>query len=261
MFKNIKKYMIAQSTSLVDPFETPDTPEGLVRFVCISDTHAFTDNLEIPKGDVLIHAGDFTRIGLPDEVRKFNTFLKNLPHKYKVVIAGNHDITFDKEKCSTVINDTSTNITIDQLEQLRNSLEDVIYLENSSTNIYGYEIYGSPYSSIFLNWAFMKDEEGLSKIWKSIPDTTDILITHGPPKFIGDITSDDINAGSQSLLEEVQKRIKPKYHIFGHIHEGYGIYTDNTTTFINCSIMDENYDPTNEPIVFDLPIKANKINK
>jgi len=132
--------------------------------------------------------------------------------------------------------------------------KDVIYLEDSSVELYGYKFYGSPYSNKYRQWAFMKSDENLKEIWSKIPTETDILITHGPPKFIGDLTVDKVNSGSRTLLEEVKNRIKPLYHIFGHIHEGYGIYNceDISTYFINCSNLNEDYDCVNKPIVFEL---------
>ena len=143
----------------------------------------------------------------------------------------------------------------DFINSFKEGVDGLFYLENSSINLFGYEIYGSPYTPTFYDWAFMQPDDKLIHIWKQIPDKVDILITHGPPKYIGDLTNQNIYAGSLSLLKEVQKRIKPKYHIFGHIHEGYGVYHDNCTTYINCSIMNVRYNPKNLPIVFDLPKK------
>lgn len=69
-----------------------------VRVVCMSDTHSLTGNIkfEIPDGDIFIHAGDFTRCGRLDEVNDFNKWIGELPHKHKIVIAGNHELSFDK---------------------------------------------------------------------------------------------------------------------------------------------------------------------
>jgi Predicted phosphohydrolases len=69
-----------------------------IKFVCISDTHGLTDQLQVPDGDVLIHAGDFSNTGEPEIVEDFNNFLGKLKHPIKIVIAGNHDLTFDVEK-------------------------------------------------------------------------------------------------------------------------------------------------------------------
>jgi Icc-related predicted phosphoesterase len=65
-------------------------------------------------------------------------------------------------------------------------------------------------------------EEGyeLESKWNQIPDDTDVLITHGPPYGYGDCVHHDYNVGCRDLLDTVKFRVKPQYHIFGHIHEG-----------------------------------------
>ncbi|KAG8005737.1 Metallophosphoesterase domain-containing protein 1 [Nibea albiflora] len=133
---------------MVDPMphDTPKPP-GYTRFVCISDTHSRTDSIQMPYGDVFIHAGDFTELGLPSEVKKFNDWLG------------------------------------------------------------------------FLDWVPKKMQR----------------------------------VGCMELLNTVQRRVQPKLHVFGHIHEGYGMMTDGTTTFVNASACTVNFLPMNPPIVFDLP--------
>ena len=66
-----------------------------MKIVLISDTHCMHDRLEVPDGDVLVHAGDFTWRGRPQEIDEFNRWLEKLPHKHKLVIAGNHDRMFE----------------------------------------------------------------------------------------------------------------------------------------------------------------------
>lgn len=245
----------------IDKFINPHTKDiNTIRFVCISDTHNYANNLKIPEGDILIFSGDFSYTGKPKEVENFKNFLSSLPHKYKVVIAGNHELTFDKEKYRKLRNNPNMKSLLPEkfeefITSFTEGVEGLYYLENSSINLYGYEIYGSPYTPMFFNMAFMKPDDKLGEIWEKIPENTDILITHGPPKYIGDLTNHNINAGSMTLLNEVQKRIRPKYHIFGHIHEGYGVYYDDITTYVNCAIMNVEYYPENLPIVFDLPNK------
>lgn len=69
-----------------------------LRCVCISDTHTKHKSLQLPPGDVLIHAGDFTFGGSPSEIQDFNSWLGGLNFEHKVVIAGNHEISFDLER-------------------------------------------------------------------------------------------------------------------------------------------------------------------
>ena len=222
--------------------------ENDIRFVCISDTHSLQLNLPegfIPDGDVLIHAGDFSMQGQPLEITKFNAFLGQLPHQYKIVVAGNHEITFDP---------SFERYTKIDAEWCRSLLTNCTYLQDDFINIYGYKIYGSPWQPEFGDWAFnlKRGQDCLSK-WNLIPADTDILVTHGPPLGHGDYCFDRVRAGCVDLLQVVEKKVKPSYHIFGHIHEGYGVTTNGTTNFINASVCNLRYNPVNKPIVFDLP--------
>lgn len=90
--------------------------------------------------------------------------------------------------------------------------------------------------------------------WAKIPTDVEILMTHGPPHGILDTCSDGFQAGCEEL-KEVVERIKPRVHIFGHIHEAYGFYSDGVTSYINASNCTLRYQPTNPALVFDLPIK------
>ncbi|KAJ8924610.1 hypothetical protein NQ315_000760 [Exocentrus adspersus] len=248
-----------------------------VRFVCMSDTHSLMRNIvfDIPDGDVFVHAGDFTKCGQRDEVIQFNKWLGSLPHKYKIVIAGNHELSFDEEFSSLfkekalsrhveaaedeVPNYGKTKDNIEEAvntENIRQYLTNCIYLEDSGVELYGIKIYGSPWQPEFGHWAFNlpRGEACLSK-WNLIPDNTEVLITHTPPLGHGDLACSGVRAGCVELLNTVQNRIVPKYHIFGHIHEGYGVTSDGKIIFINASTCDINYIPNNLPVVFDIPLK------
>lgn len=209
-----------------------------MRFVCISDTHEQQGSFDIPDGDVLIHAGDLTWEGQPDRIKRAIDWLRKLPHKFKVVIGGNHDFDFYKY-CGT-------------------SSIDFNILNNGGVSINGFNIWGSPVTPTFGGWAFMKDRgDEISEVWKQIPDNTDILITHGPPLGVLDLTPPrygSINAGCYDLKKAVN-RIKPKLHVFGHIHNGYGQLEMDGTIFVNASICDEQYHPFNKPILVDLETK------
>lgn len=246
----------------MDP-KTPIT-EDKVRFVCISDTHATIEKLPpefVPDGDVLLHAGDLTNVGKPEEVRRFNEYLGTLPHKHKVVIAGNHDLTFDKSmdgqlgRWRVKLEKVKEFLKESGVTEVKDLLTNCIYLEDSMVTLYGINIYGSPWQPWFGDWGFnlTRGEEILEK-WDLIPECTDILITHGPPVGYGDMTRDGNRAGCVDLLNTIQKRVKPLYHISGHIHEGYGVTTDGFTTYINASTCTLRYKPDNPPVVFDFPI-------
>lgn len=174
----------------------------MMRIVCISDTHGKHRSMKIPDGDVLIHAGDLTPRGHEKDIKDVNEWLGTLPHKHKIMIAGNHDFQFE-------INPVNA----------RSWITNAHYLCDESLTLDGVKFYGSPWQPRFFDWAFNKDRGApLKAIWDKIPLDTDVLITHGPPHGILDLTFDKIKAGCEELLLAVQ-RIKPKVHVFGHIHE------------------------------------------
>jgi Icc-related predicted phosphoesterase len=207
-----------------------------MKIVTISDTHAKHKNLNLPQGDLIIHCGDFSD-GSLFNVTQFVEWYSKLPFKYKILIAGNHDLA---------VAEMGYKHFFELCKQF-----DIIYLENSVTKIDGIKFFGSPYTIRFNNWAFMRTEEELEKIWKNIPLDTDILITHTPAYSIGDLTKDNIHAGSKTLLNRIKQLKNLKYHCFGHIHESYGIYNCDNYTAINASILDENYELTHTPFIFE----------
>lgn len=248
-----------------DPFP-PSTPisEDKIRFVCISDTHGKIEGskLHMPPGDVLLHAGDFTQKGHMNEIQKFNSYLGALPYKVKVVIAGNHDLTFDDNITEASLRTFGVQkSTVESylrergLKSVKQMLTSAIYLEDSLVTVCGIKIYGAPWQPVFCDWGFnLNRGEDILKKWQTIPADLDILMTHGPPVGHGDLTGGNNNVGCVELLNTVQKRVKPKFHVFGHIHEGYGVTSDGYTTFINASTCTKRYLPTNAPIVFDFII-------
>lgn len=248
-----------------DPFP-PSTPisEDKIRFVCISDTHGKIEGskLHMPPGDVLLHAGDFTQKGHMNEIQKFNSYLGALPYKVKVVIAGNHDLTFDDNITEASLrtfgvqkSTVESYLSERGLKSVKQMLTSAIYLEDSLVTVCGIKIYGAPWQPVFCDWGFnLKRGEDILKKWQTIPADLDILMTHGPPVGHGDLTGGNNNVGCVELLNTVQKRVKPKFHVFGHIHEGYGVTSDGYTTFINASTCTRRYLPTNAPIVFDFII-------
>jgi Icc-related predicted phosphoesterase len=201
-----------------------------MRLVIISDTHGKHRKIELPSGDILIHAGDFTRQGVED-IAEFNEWLGTLSYQHKIVVAGNHDFPFETQDGS-------------------NLLTNAVYLQDSAATIGGIRFYGSPWQPRFFDWAFNLDRgEPIKEKWDLIPHDTDVLITHGPPYGYLDKNSLGVSVGCEELLKAVA-RIAPRLHIFGHIHEGYGLVETATTTFINACICDGGYRPNNQPVVF-----------
>lgn len=197
-------------------------------------------NVVIPPCDMLLCAGDISYRGKEKNVRKFLTWFSSRPAKYKIFVAGNHDFIFEKNP--------------EQARAILDEFPDVIYLENSSVEVEGLKIWGSPWTPWFHNWAFNARTEKIRSVWSQIPDDTDILITHGPPRGILDKTYwTNEEVGCPWLARNIT-RIKPKLHVFGHIHEGYGMIEKDGTTFVNASTCTLQYKPTNKPVELDINV-------
>jgi Icc-related predicted phosphoesterase len=206
-----------------------------MRCVVLSDTHGLHDHVEIPEGDVLIHAGDLTRHGGLEDVARFDAFLAGLPHRHKVVVAGNHDFCFER-----------------QPQLARQLLRHAVYLEDEAVTLDGVRFWGSPWQPWFFDWAFnLERGPEIRAKWDLIPAGIDVLITHGPPLGHGDLTSRGERAGCADLLDKIGE-LRPKYHLFGHIHEGYGLTRDGDTTFVNACICDLGYRPVQAPVVIEI---------
>lgn len=210
-----------------------------MRIVCFSDTHADIcidrlDTISMPEGDVLICAGDFSGIGNNLDIINFNETLKRFKHEFKILCPGNHDRFLEH--------------SYDLGEVI---LDQAFLLCDQEVVIKGIKFYVTPWTPTFYNWSFMLSEEELKKKFEYIPEDTNVLISHGPPFGILDKNNKGINCGSKALLERV-KKVKPKYHVFGHIHQNYGIEEIEDTKFINCSLLDDDYILKNEPVVFDI---------
>ncbi len=205
-----------------------------MRIVVLSDTHSLHWDLEVPEGDVLVVAGDLTKRGELDELEEVNYWLGTLPHRHKVVIAGNHDFCFERTPRAA-----------------RSRITHAVYLEDAEYLVQGVRIWGSPWQPWFHDWAFnLRRGAPLREKWDLIPPDVDVLVTHGPPHGLGDRCYDGRRVGCEELLVRVRE-LQPRLHCFGHIHEGYGVYTEGETTFVNASTCDMRYRAVNPPVVFD----------
>lgn len=208
-----------------------------MRLVCISDTHTFHNQVQLPEGDVLIHAGDLTSGGSVGAIQAALDWLGEQPIKEVIVIGGNHDFA---------------------LETRRRELHTgrLHYLNNESVEIGGVKFWGSPITPWFMNWAFMVSRgPEIGRVWDEIPLNTDVLITHGPPHGILDqaIYGATDHLGCEMLAAKFEGEIiEPKVHVFGHIHGGYGQLERYGTTFVNASQVNEEYRVANPPIVVDI---------
>lgn len=193
------------------------------------DTHNETTKLVhyIPSGDILIHCGDFTHrsdwLGLekgevPPTIKNFDGFMASLPHKHKVVIAGNHE-------CGLV------HLSQDQIQALLPSSR---YIFDQQIEIEGLTIYGTPWTDTAMMGFSEHRAERRKALWAKIPENLDILVSHAPPHGFGDRNNFGKNVGCPLLLARVLE-VPPTVHLFGHIHEASGVFHNEKTTFINAS--------------------------
>lgn len=206
-----------------------------MRIVFLSDTHGQHHHVGIPDGDMIVHAGDISSRGEPEEVRDFLDWFSGLPHPHKVFVGGNHDFFLE-----------------DHDAQFRKFLPpNCVYLLNEAQTVAGIRIWGSPITPWFMDWAFNRDRgPEILDYWKNIPGDTELLITHGPPYGILDRTFFGAPVGCTELLESVQQ-IRPKIHVFGHIHESYGQFEQDGTLFLNVSILNRRYEVAHKPVVIE----------
>ena len=214
-----------------------------MKIVCLSDTHNCNEQISVPDGDILIHSGDATTTGTLHEIDLFSKWFSGLPHQYKIFVAGNHDWLFQHDR--------------EAAERLL--YPGIIYLQDSAVEIEGLKVYGSPWQPRFYDWAFNLNRGAeMAEKWKLIPDDIDVLITHGPPNRILDAvptTWGIENAGCEELrkrVEEICSAGKLRLHAFGHIHCGYGEHEQFGIKFVNSSTCDEQYAPTQPPIIVEI---------
>jgi Icc-related predicted phosphoesterase len=223
---------------------------GKVRITTISDTH--TKHMELngylPGGDILIHAGDISNRGSNIDINEFCEWFESIDnYNTKIFIAGNHDFGFQ--------------IRAEEVSQIINSYKWINYLEDNWITIDGIKVWGSPWQPEFYNWAFNLPRNGveLQQKWNMIDDDTDILITHGPAwGYVDKVVGRSENLGCELLTNRIMA-FKPKIHICGHIHSGYGYTTNGDTHFINASVLDERYEFTQNPLTFDWDKSTNTI--
>ena len=195
------------------------------RLVCLSDTHGLHRQADVPDGDFLLHAGDFMRSGLdPEEIEDFDDWLAGLPHSHKLVIAGNHDLLFERDP-----------------REARRRLRHAVYLENAAADVAGLRFWGSPVTPVIPEMAFsagrLRDRRAY---WSKLPEKVDVLLTHGPP--FGTLDQQHIlgdHLGCRELTRAVL-RAQPRLHVFGHVHGGWGQQGSDGETgthFVNCALL------------------------
>lgn len=217
-----------------------------MRITFISDTHNIHDQVtkDLPGGDLIICAGDVTLDGYLQEMKNFCEWFDGLRnYDHKIWIGGNHEFCLQDFPSKA--------------SEYYTSYKDIHYLQDDWLYVgEEYEdlvkVYGSPWQVAFFNYAFNlpKGSEQLKEKWDAIPGDTDILVTHGPALGMQDFnpfSPEPRHIGCELLIERI-KVVKPKIHVCGHIHPGYGHTFDGTTHFINASVVTNKYKYGHLPI-------------
>jgi Icc-related predicted phosphoesterase len=224
-----------------------------MKIIVFSDTHGSHGLLDLPIDgiDMAIFAGDAGTYKNPysniNGILDFIEWYSKIPIKYKIWIAGNHD--------------TSTEAGLVDARQLSEE-KGLIYLEHETKYVNGIEIFGSPYTPTFYNWAYNVDRDKLRDYWNQIPVTTEILITHGPTYGIGKlgVVKSGEDVGDEELTNIIKNTLNNlKFTVFGHIHEGYGYHKENDKLFINASVLDLDYKLVNKPFIITMNLETKKI--
>lgn len=230
-----------------------------MKITFISDTHAKHNQVtsSLPGGDVLIHAGDISNKGYRTEIQDFIKWFSTIEnYTHKIFIAGNHDFSCQDE--------VSAAQELLRLNPGSEYLYDDMFLIGDESADYDdmVKVWGSPWQPEFYNWAFNLPRQGaeLKEVWNMIPSDVDILITHGPPYgHLDYVTYSKQNVGCELLRDRIDL-IKPKIHVFGHIHSSYGYKFDGTTHFFNAAVLDERYNFTQKPLSVEWDPKTNELN-
>ncbi|KZF22138.1 Metallo-dependent phosphatase [Xylona heveae TC161] len=209
-----------------------------VRLVCVSDTHnasALTGAFKLPRGDILVHAGDLSNQGSLSELRRAAEWIEKTEFQVKIVIAGNHDITLDQEFYQQYGPYFHNQHPQDSQEciKLFTESQNITYLTHSAATVrvpyldgteVKLKVFGSPYSPARGRWAFGYSPEQATALWDEVPLDTDVLVTHTPPKYHCDESRDRGAAGCETLRQTLW-RVRPRLAICGHVHEGRGAET------------------------------------
>jgi predicted phosphohydrolase len=175
--------------------------------VLVSDTHGRHRQLEVPRCDLLVHAGDFSRRGTREELGDVLAWLSAQPATERVLVAGNHDFFCEREPDLTGAMCADANVR---------------YLCDEGAELGGIKLWGSPVTPAFHSLAFNRERGApIRAHWDQIPPGLDLLITHGPPRGLADRVFFGMHVGCDDLLAAV-RRTRPKLHVFGHIHEARG---------------------------------------
>jgi Icc-related predicted phosphoesterase len=219
-----------------------------MKIVAISDTHCKWNKLVIPECDILISAGDYSFLGEPHVVKNFHKWLNKQPAKHKISVQGNHE------------KQVESNFAFSK-QIAEEACLGVHFIDEGLVEVEGLKIWCTAITPFFRNWAWNRySGEDIQKHWDRIPEGIDILVSHGPPfgildgveRFNGKMCEFEIeHCGCPQLLNKVLE-IKPRYHIYGHIHEGHGTCSRDGITFVNASICDGQYRPVHDITIVEI---------
>jgi Icc-related predicted phosphoesterase len=209
-----------------------------MKIVAISDLHG--ELPEIPQGDLVLIGGDICPVSNHSVEFQWNYLGQNFNNWVNKIdapvvwIGGNHDFV------------------LEQYPTAHEDVENATYLQDHTIRLNDLKIHGSPWTPQFFDWAFMKNDDDLAENWTMIPDDVDILITHGPPHGCLDLTQRGVNAGSKTLSNRLTELTNLKLHVFGHIHEAFGVFATKDCTYTNVAHVDRSYEPRKERTVIEL---------
>lgn len=223
-----------------------------LRIVAISDTHGLHNQISLPDGDILIHAGDFTNRGKVGEIGNFLSWFAKQPHQYKCFISGNHELGLERG--------STREERISLIKGYMENHKNFFYLENSSVSINKIKIYGSPNTPFYFDWEWnVPRGPEIAKIWSRIPDDTHVLITHGPPYGKLDLVEEDFSdrdrhQGCQDLMNRIDNLPELRVHIYGHLHlQGGNQINLKDKIFANAAMCDDSkIKLTREPLIIDI---------
>lgn len=222
------------------------------RIVCISDTHGKHARIDLPEGDVLVHAGDCSNIGTVEEIGSFAAWMRQQPHRHKLFVPGNHDWAFSRTPDPKGPMGRGAGGPED-LERVLDLMDyagvTVLGLPGGQyqAQVAGVSVVGLCGQRPFCGWAFDTPEPELANRWALIHEETDLLITHSPPHSVLDMNDQRWSCGSVTLRDRLEAMEEPpNLHVFGHIHESRGVHVSRTLS-VNAS-----YHPTAPFYIVDL---------
>lgn len=205
-----------------------------VRLVLMGDTHELHRECDLPDGDILIHTGDFSMMSRSfAAIEDFDEWLGELPHRFKLVVPGNHEFALEDSA-------------------RRGLISNARLLINESVEVMGLKIWGSPVTPLCGAAFGLISDRDRARLYNQIPEDTDIVVTHGPPYGVLDqAPSSGHHEGCHQLLAAMQ-RVKPRLHVFGHVHGCFGRMDTPETLFANVALLGSDGSLSNQPVVLQM---------